>query len=511
MAKILIPTPLRPYTDKQDAVDASGATVGELLADLTTKHAGLKAHLYNDQGKLRSFVNIYVNDEDIRYLQKEQTSVKSSDTVSIIPSVAGGAPTTADNAAAQSGSSTQVVSGFSRTLAERELPELTNEEIKRYSRHLIMPEVGVDAQRKLKAARVLCIGAGGLGSPAAMYLTAAGVGTLGIVDFDTVDFSNLQRQILHGTPDVGRSKLASAKDKLNAINPNVNIVLHETALTSQNALELFGPYDVILDGTDNFPTRYLVNDACVLLGKPNAYGSIFRFEGQASVFATKDGPCYRCLYPEPPPPGLVPSCAEGGVLGVLPGMIGIVQATEAIKLITGIGEPLIGRFMIYDALKMKFRELKLRKDPDCPVCGTHPTVTKLIDYDSSAALRRRRRSRLRESRNRDHGGRAQTAPGPRRQAEDRRRPRTQRISDQSDSGSELIPLGTCQNGIEELNKERRDRRALQDGRAERQSRRFPAFRGVYARAQPQGRHPRLGRQGRSEPAEILRVRCKLAS
>jgi len=381
MAKILIPTPLRPYTDKQDAVDASGATVGELLADLTTKHAGLKAHLYNDQGKLRSFVNIYVNDEDIRYLQKEQTSVKTGDTVSIIPSVAGGAPTTADNAAAQSGSSTQVVSGFSRTLAERELPELTNEEIKRYSRHLIMPEVGVDAQRKLKAARVLCIGAGGLGSPAALYLAAAGVGTLGIVDFDTVDFSNLQRQILHGTPDVGRSKLASAKDKLNAINPNVNIVLHETALTSQNALELFGPYDVILDGTDNFPTRYLVNDACVLLGKPNAYGSIFRFEGQASVFATKDGPCYRCLYPEPPPPGLVPSCAEGGVLGVLPGMIGIVQATEAIKLITGIGEPLIGRFMIYDALKMKFRELKLRKDPDCPVCGTHPTVTKLIDYD----------------------------------------------------------------------------------------------------------------------------------
>ena len=369
MAKILIPTPLRPYTDKQDAVDASGATVGELLADLTTKHAGLKAHLYNDQGKLRSFVNIYVNDEDIRYLQKEQTVVAVNDTVSIIPSVAGGAPTAAPETAR---------TGLH---PERELPELTNEEIKRYSRHLIMPEVGVEGQRKLKAARVLCIGAGGLGSPAALYLAAAGVGTLGIVDFDTVDFSNLQRQILHGTPDVGRSKLASAKDKLNAINPNVNIVLHETALTSHNALELFEPYDVILDGTDNFPTRYLVNDACVLLGKPNAYGSIFRFEGQASVFATKDGPCYRCLYPEPPPPGLVPSCAEGGVLGVLPGMIGIVQATEAIKLITGVGEPLIGRFMIYDALKMKFRELKLRKDPDCPVCGTHPTVTKLIDYE----------------------------------------------------------------------------------------------------------------------------------
>ena len=367
MAKILIPTPLRPYTDKQDAVDATGATVGALLADLTTKHAGLKGHLYNEQGKLRSFVNIYVNDEDIRYLQKEETPVMATDTVSIIPSVAGGSSVTTD-----------VRVGLQ---ADPELPELTNEEIKRYSRHLIMPEVGMEGQRKLKASKVLCIGAGGLGSPAALYLAAAGVGTLGIVDFDTVDFSNLQRQILHTTPDVGRSKLASAKDKLNAINPNVKIELHETALTSENALELFAPYDVILDGTDNFPTRYLVNDACVLLGKPNAYGSIFRFEGQASVFATKDGPCYRCLYPEPPPPGLVPSCAEGGVLGVLPGMIGIIQATEAIKLIIGVGEPLVGRFLIYDALKMKFRELKLRKDPDCPVCGTHPTVTKLIDYE----------------------------------------------------------------------------------------------------------------------------------
>jgi molybdopterin/thiamine biosynthesis adenylyltransferase/rhodanese-related sulfurtransferase/molybdopterin converting factor small subunit len=362
MAKILIPTPLRPYTDKQDAVDAAGATVGELLADLTRKHSGLKAHLYNDQGKLRSFVNVYVNDEDIRYLQKEQTPVNASDTISIIPSVAGG-----------------VEAGVADVSAS--LPELTNEEIKRYSRHLIMPEVGIDAQRKLKAAKVLCIGAGGLGSPAAMYLAAAGVGTLGIVDFDTVDFSNLQRQILHGTPDVGRSKLASAKDRLNALNPNVKIETYETALSSQNALELFAPYDVILDGTDNFPTRYLVNDACVLLGKPNAYGSIFRFEGQASVFGAKDGPCYRCLYPEPPPPGLVPSCAEGGVLGVLPGIVGVIQATEAIKLIIGVGEPLIGRFLIFDALRMKFRELKLRKDPDCPVCGTHPTVTKLIDYE----------------------------------------------------------------------------------------------------------------------------------
>src|SRR5215203_4855741 len=262
-----------------------------------------------------------------------------------------------------------------------ELPQLTNDEIKRYSRHLIMPEVGVDGQRRLKAGSVLCIGAGGLGSPAALYLAAAGVGTIGIVDFDVVDFSNLQRQVIHGTSDVGRSKLASAKDRLLELNPHIRIETYETALSSKNALELFKPYDVILDGTDNFPTRYLTNDACVLLGKPNAYGSIFRFEGQASVFATKDGPCYRCLYPEPPPPGLVPSCAEGGVLGVLPGVIGTIQATEAIKLIMGIGEPLVGRFLIYDALRMKFRELKLKKDPDCPVCGTHPTVTALIDYE----------------------------------------------------------------------------------------------------------------------------------
>ena len=374
MAKILIPTPLRPYTDKQDAVDAAGATVGELLADLTTKHSGLKAHLYNEEGKLRSFVNVYVNDEDIRYLQKEQTPVNSGDTVSIIPSVAGGVEAATEDARSV------------RLQADRDLPTLTNDEVKRYSRHLIMPEVGVEGQRKLKAAKVLCIGAGGLGSPVAMYLAAAGVGTLGIVDFDVVDFSNLQRQILHGTPDVGRSKLASAKDKLTALNPEIEIRTHEVALSSANAMELFAPYDIIVDGTDNFPTRYLVNDACVLLGKPNAYGSIFRFEGQASVFATKEGPCYRCLYPEPPPPGLVPSCAEGGVLGVLPGMIGMIQATETVKLIMGIGEPLVGRFLIYDALRMRFRELKLRKDPDCPVCGTHPTVTKLIDYEQFCGI-----------------------------------------------------------------------------------------------------------------------------
>ena len=267
-----------------------------------------------------------------------------------------------------------------------ELPELTQDDLTRYSRHLILPEVGVEGQRKLKAARVLCVGTGGLGSPLALYLAAAGVGTLGLVDFDVVDASNLQRQIIHSTADIGRKKLDSAEEKLKALNPALNVVKHETMLSSANALDILKDYDVIADGTDNFPTRYLVNDACVLLGKPNAYGSIFRFEGQASVFAAKDGPCYRCLYPEPPPPGLVPSCAEGGVLGILPGLIGVIQATEAIKLILGIGEPLIGRLLLVDALKLRFRELKLRKNPDCPVCGTHPTVTKLIDYEQFCGI-----------------------------------------------------------------------------------------------------------------------------
>src|ERR1700751_5422807 len=263
---------------------------------------------------------------------------------------------------------------------------LTNEEIQRYSRHLIMPEVGMEGQQKLKAARVLCVGTGGLGSPLALYLTAAGVGTLGIVDFDVVDVTNLQRQIIHSTADVGRKKLDSAEDKLKAINPYINIRKFDTRLSSENALDIFRDFDIIADGTDNFPTRYLVNDACVLTGKSNVYGSIFRFEGQASVFASEEGPCYRCLYPEPPPPGLVPSCAEGGVLGILPGLVGVIQATEAIKLILGVGEPLIGRLLLVDALGMSFRTLKLRKNPHCPVCGPNPTVTELIDYDQFCGI-----------------------------------------------------------------------------------------------------------------------------
>ncbi len=355
--RILIPTPLRPFAGKQEFVEVEGRTVGDALQRLVGQYGDLRRHLYNEDGRLRSFVNIYVNDEDIRHLDREQTQLSAGDTISIVPSVAGGSGAAVD------------------------APELTREEVQRYSRHLIMPEVGVDGQRKLKAARVLCVGAGGLGAPAAMYLAAAGVGTLGLVDFDAVDASNLHRQVIYDTTDVGKRKLDAARDRLKAMNPSVKVVTHELALTSKNALDVLKDYDIILDGTDNFQTRYLVNDACVLLGKPNAYGSIFRFDGQASVFAVKGGPCYRCLYPEPPPPGLVPSCAEGGVLGVLPGVIGVIQATEAIKLILGSGQPLIGRLLLYDALQMRFRELKLRRDPECPICGDHPTIHALIDYD----------------------------------------------------------------------------------------------------------------------------------
>jgi len=363
MAKILIPTPLRQYAGKQDAVQLAGKTVGEVLQSLTTEYSDLRRHLYNDEGKLRSFVNVYVNDEDIRYLSKEATPLKDGDTVSIVPSIAGGS----------AGIAAPPVT-------------LSKEEILRYSRHLIMPEVGMEGQLKLKSAKVALIGTGGLGAPLGMYLAAAGIGRIGLVDFDVVDFTNLQRQVIHGTKDVGRKKLDSAADTMLDINPYVEIDRHETALTSENALQILKDYDIVVDGTDNFPTRYLVNDACVLLGKPNVYGSIFRFEGQASVFAYPGGPCYRCLYPEPPPPGLVPSCAEGGVLGILPGTVGLIQATETVKLILGIGEPLVGRLLLYDALAMRFRELKLRRNLECPVCGDHPTIRKLIDYEQFCGI-----------------------------------------------------------------------------------------------------------------------------
>ena len=358
MPKVLIPTPLRQFTEKRGAVDVSGATVGEALNALTRQYPDLRKQIFTDEGKVRSFVNVYLNDEDVRYLGKDATAAGAADTISLVPSIAGGSGATA-------------LAGESA---------LTKDEILRYSRHLILPEVGVEGQQKLKEAKVLLIGAGGLGAPLGLYLSAAGVGRLGLVDFDVVDFTNLQRQVIHSTADVGRKKIDSAADRMTANNPNVTVVKHETALTSENALDILRNYDIVVDGTDNFPTRYLVNDACVLLGKPNVYGSIFRFEGQSTVFSYPGGPCYRCLYPEPPPPGLVPSCAEGGVLGILPGTIGLIQATETVKLILGIGEPLVGRLLLYDALGMRFREVKLRWNPECPICGDHPTITKLIDY-----------------------------------------------------------------------------------------------------------------------------------
>lgn len=364
---IVIPTPLRQFASGQSEIEVEAATAGEALEKLTAQFAELKKHLYSDGGSLRNFINVYVGDEDIRDLDNLETEVKNGDEILIVPSIAGG------NIGAEA-------------KAEKELPALSNEEIARYSRHLILPEVGLEGQKKLKAARVLMIGTGGLGSPLGLYLAAAGIGTLGVVDFDVVDESNLQRQIIHGTKDVGRPKIASAKDRLQDINPNTNIEAFETRLTSENALELFKDFDVIVDGTDNFPTRYLVNDASVLTGKPNVYGSIFRFEGQASVFHAEKGACYRCLYPEPPPLGLVPSCAEGGVLGVLPGIVGTIQANEVIKVILGAEGILLNRLLLFDAWKMRFRELKLKKNADCPICGTNPTIRELIDYEEFCGL-----------------------------------------------------------------------------------------------------------------------------
>lgn len=374
MAKIFIPTPLRIYADNQTAIDVGGSTVGDALRNLVEKHPELEQHLYNEQGELRQFVNVYRNDDDIRYLNRENTELSDGDELSIVPSIAGGSPVV------------ETARGPARVAEAAAASQLSSEEIQRYSRHLTLPSFGMEGQKKLKAASVLLVGAGGLGSPLALYLAAAGVGKIGIVDFDVVDETNLQRQVIHGTSDVGRKKLDSARDKINDVNPFVEVKTYETALTSENALDILQEYDVVADGTDNFPTRYLVNDACVMLGIPNVYASIFQFEGQVSVFGTEAGPCYRCVYEEPPPPGLVPSCAEGGVLGVLPGLVGTLQATEVIKVLSGLGEPLVGRLLMIDALDMQFRTLKIRKNPDCPVCSDHPTQTELIDYQEFCGI-----------------------------------------------------------------------------------------------------------------------------
>ncbi|WLT33483.1 molybdopterin-synthase adenylyltransferase MoeB [Geothrix sp. PMB-07] len=358
---ILIPTPLRRYVDGAKRVQVEASTAQEAIAALAALSPDLASQLLDEQGALRSFVNLYLEDQNVRVLAPslQEVSLKDGDVLTIVPAIAGGAPEVR----------------FSR------------EEILRYSRHLIMPEVTLEGQKRLKGAKVLCIGAGGLGSPLALYLAAAGVGTIGLVDFDTLDLTNLQRQVLYSTADVGRPKLDAAKERLTDLNPEIEVVTHSLQLASWNALELFEGYDIIADGTDNFPTRYLVNDACVLSGKPNVYASIFRFEGQVSVFDASRGPCYRCLFPEPPPPGLVPSCAEGGVLGVLPGIIGSLQALEVLKLILGVGEPLVGRLSWFDALDFQFRELSVRKDPHCAVCGPSPSITALVDYEAFCQVR----------------------------------------------------------------------------------------------------------------------------
>src|SRR2546425_12054329 len=362
--RIIIPTALRQYAANHDAVEVEADSVEQALGDLVDKFDQLRRHLYADDGQLRNFVNVYVNEEDIRYLEKDATTLKPGDTISIVPSIAGGSFSLMDR------------------LASKRKDVLMPAEIKRYSRHLILPEVGMAGQLRLKQSSALIVGAGGLGVPVTQYLGAAGVGRLRIADFDVIDETNLQRQVLYGTKDVGREKIDVATERVAQINPNVDVQTYETRLTSDNALEILKDYDVVIDGTDNFPTRYLVNDATVLLKKPNVYDSIFRFEGQASVLDATRGPCYRCLYAAPPPPGLVPSCAEGGVLGVLPGIVGSIQAPETIKLILGAGDSLIGRLLVFDALRLSFRELKLEKDPDCPVCGPRPTVTALIDYEA---------------------------------------------------------------------------------------------------------------------------------
>jgi sulfur-carrier protein adenylyltransferase/sulfurtransferase len=364
--KVIIPTAFRQHTNNEDELQLNSRDVRGALLELVTSFPGLKRYLYSDNGRLRNFINIYLNEEDIRYISGEDTKLKDGDTLMIVPSVAGGR------------------SNVHEEEEEEEKEDITfsGSELARYSRHLIMPEVGLEGQKALKAASVLIIGAGGLGTPSATYLAAAGVGRIGIVDFDTIERSNLHRQVLYSEKDVGRSKADVAKERLLQINPNVSIELHKVRLDSSNALEILKDYDIILDGTDNFATRYLVNDACVLLGKPNVYASIFRFEGQASVFATSKIACYRCLYPSPPPPQLIPSCAEGGVLGVLPGIMGSIQAAEAIDLIIGKGTSLANRLLLFNALDMKFKELKLRKNPDCVICGPYPTITKLIDYEA---------------------------------------------------------------------------------------------------------------------------------
>jgi len=375
---LLLPTALRSFVDYQSELEVEATTVGQAIKALADEYPDVSHHLYDQNGELREFINVYLESENIKSLQGLDTKVEENANIMLVPAIAGGAME----------KKTKNTASQNSIINDEDIEDLTKEEISRYSRHLMLAEVGIEGQKRLKAAKVLIVGTGGLGAPLVLYLAAAGVGTIGIVDFDFVEESNLQRQIIHGTKDIGRPKVASAKDKIKSINPYIKVITYNEMLTSENALDIIAEYDVVADGTDNYQTRYLVNDACVLLGKPNVYGSIFRFEGQASVFYAKEGPCYRCLYPSPPPPGLVPSCAEGGVLGVLPGIVGTIQANEVIKLIVGGGDTLIGRLLLFDSWKMKFRELRLDKDENCPICGKNPTIHELIDYEQFCGIKK---------------------------------------------------------------------------------------------------------------------------
>ncbi len=368
VAIVEIPLSLRSLVGGAARLEVAGATVKEVIDRLVAERPELRRWLLTPGGQIRSSVHLFLNEEDIRNLSRESTPVRPGDVLAIVPAIAGGAP------------KRRISANRSRRARAAPRAGLTAEQLERYSRHLLLPEVGLDGQRRLLDARVLVIGTGGLGSPCATYLAAAGVGEIGLVDFDRVERSNLQRQLLFSTSDVGRPKVEAARDRLEGINPDVIIRTYAVRLTSKNARSILAPYDVVIDGTDNFATRYLVNDACVLWEKPNVYGSIYRFEGQVSLFDARRGPCYRCLYPEPPPPDAVPSCAEAGVLGVLPGIVGTLQAAEALKVILGRGRPLYGRLLLFDALALEFREFRLRKNPNCVLCGPRATQRRLIDY-----------------------------------------------------------------------------------------------------------------------------------
>lgn len=444
MATVIIPTPLRKFTNNTARLQVGPGTIHSTVEELTRNFPDLKKHLLDESGNIRSYVNIFIGNDDIRDLQQEKTAVKEDAVISIVPAIAGGSPDAAGNA-----------SDGTAKAAGPDAPLFTKEELARYDRHIIIPGFGMEAQKKLKAARVLVIGSGGLGSPVLLYLAAAGVGTIGIVDFDVVDDSNLQRQVLFGVDEIGKPKVEAAKRRLEALNPYINLRIYNTHLNSQNALDIMKDYDVIADGTDNFPTRYLVNDASVLLGKPNIYASIFQFEGQVSVFNYRDqqgqlGPNYRDLYPTPPPPGLVPSCAEGGVLGVLPGIIGSLQALEVIKVITGVGETLSGRFFIFDALNFESRTFTIRPRADNPINGKQPTITALIDYEQFCGMRAVEERPLKEITVKELYD--WQVRGEKFQLIDVREPHEYDIVN---IGAELIPLGSIAAGSDRIDRDKK--------------------------------------------------------